>query len=118
MAIARSDLRDNGDMPTISSGFVHQAQLGDEVAQAAKSLASLDVRDVQFRLGTDSSGERAIFFGILLTPYGSQESRLAEGTGRVAATLFDKLQPYNRWGLQSYFNFTNDRAHYGENEWI
>lgn len=58
MAIARSDLRDNGDMPTISSGFVHQAQLRDEVAQAANSLASLDVRDVQFRLGTDSSGER------------------------------------------------------------
>jgi len=104
-------------MPTISRGFVHQGQLRDEVAQAAKALDPSEVRDVQFSLGTDSSGEPSIFFGILLTTYGSQESRLAEVTGRVATTLFDKIQPYNRWGLQPYFNFTSDQAHYGNTEW-
>jgi len=105
-------------MPTISRGFVDQGQLRDEVAQAARALEAGEVRDVQFSLGNDSSGEPAIFFGILLTPYGSQESRLAEVTGRVAAALFDRIQPYNRWGLQPYFNFTSDQAHYSENEWI
>jgi hypothetical protein len=104
-------------MPTISRGFVHQAQLRDEVAQAAKALDPSEVRDVQFSLGTDSSGEPSIFFEILLTTYGSKESRLAEVTGRVATTLFEKIQPYNRWGLQPYFNFTSDQAHYGNTEW-
>jgi hypothetical protein len=103
-------------VPTISRGFVQQGELRDEVAQAASALSRREVRDVQFNLGTDSSGEPAIFFGILLTSYGSEESRLAEITGRVAATLFDKLQPYNRWGLQPYFNFTSDQAHYGDSE--
>lgn len=105
-------------MPTISRGFVHQAQLRDEVDQAKRALDPREVRDVQFTLETDSSGEPAIFFSILLTPYGSKESRLAEVTGRVATTLFDTIQPYNRWGLQPYFNFTSDPAHYGDPEWM
>ena len=104
-------------MPTIARGFVHQVQLMDEFEQAKKALDPREVRDVQFILETDSSGEPAISFSILLTPYGSKESRLAEVTGRVAATLFDKIQPYNRWGLQPYFNFTSDPAHFGNPEW-
>ena len=114
--IARSESRDNGRMPTISRGFVHQGQLRDKVAQTARALNRREVRDVQFSLGTDSSGEPAIFFGILLTPYGSHESRLAEVTGRVTTMLFDEIQPYNLWGLQPYFNFTSDRANYGNTE--
>ena len=110
--------RDNGGMPMISRGFVHQVQLRQEVDQAKKALDRREVRDVQFTLETDSSGEPAIFFSILLTPYGSEESRLAEVTGRVATTLFDTIQPYNQWGLQSYFNFTSDPAHYGNPEWM
>ena len=105
-------------MPTISRGFVHQAQLRKEVAQAAKALDAREVRDVQFSLGTDSGGEPAIFFRILLTTHGSQESRLADVTGRVAAALFDIIQPYNRWGLQPYFSFTSDQTHYANPDWI
>ena len=103
-------------MPTISRGFVDQGQLKDEVARAARALDPGEVREVRFSLGTDSSGEPAIFFAILLTPYGSQEYRLAEVTGRVATTLFDNIQPYNQWGLQSYFDFTSDKAQYGNTE--
>jgi hypothetical protein len=102
----------------VSRGFVHQAQLRKEVAKAAKALDAREVRDVQFSLGTDSSGEPAIFFGILLTAYGSQESRLADVTGRVATTLFDTIQPYNRWGLQPYFSYTSDQTHYANPDWI
>lgn len=105
-------------MPTISRGFVHQAELRKEVAAATKALDAHEVLDVQFTLGTDSGGEPAIFFGILLTPYGSRESRLADVTGRVATALFDTLQPYNRWGLQAYFSFTSDRTHYANPDWI
>jgi hypothetical protein len=105
-------------MPTISRGFVHQGQLKNAVANAAKMLNSREVRDVQFTLGTDTSGEPSIFFGILLTPYASDESRLADVTGRVATVLFDQLQPYNQWGLQPYFNFTSDQALYNNPDWM
>src|SRR5258708_3386350 len=105
-------------MPTISRGFVQQAQLRDEVVQAKKVLDPREVRDVAFSLGTDCGGEPAVFFGILLTPRGSQESRLAEITGRVATTLFDRIQPYNRWGLQAYFSFTSDQTLYRNPDWM
>jgi len=55
----------------VPTGFVNQAELRDAVAQAAKALDSREVRDVRFTLGSDSDGEPSIFFGILLTPYGS-----------------------------------------------
>jgi hypothetical protein len=105
-------------MPVVARGFVDQAQLKKEVAEAAKTLSTREVRDVQFSLGTDSSGEPAIFFGILLTQYGSRESRLGDVTGRVATGIFDAIQPYNRWGLQPYFSFTSDPAHYASPDWI
>jgi len=63
------------------TGFVNQAALRDAVAQVTKALDSREVRDVRFTLGSDSSGEPSIFFGILLTPYASHHSRLADVTG-------------------------------------
>jgi hypothetical protein len=99
-------------------GFVNQTELEDAVAQAAQALDSREVRDVRFTLGSDSSGEPSIFFGILLTPYASQGSRLPEVTGRVSTALFDRLQPYNHWGLQAYFNFTSDQKHFRNPGWM
>jgi hypothetical protein len=102
----------------VSTGFVNQAELRDAVTQAAKALDSREVRDVRFTLGSDSSGEPSIFFGILLTSYASHYSRLPDVTARVAAVLFDQLQPYNHWGLQPYFNFTSDQAHFRNPGWM
>ena len=102
----------------VPTGFVNQAELRDAVAQAAKALDPREVRDVRFTLGSDSDGEPSIFFGILLTPYASHPSRLADVTGRVTTMLFDQLQPYNHWGLQSYFNFTSDQAHFRNPGWM
>jgi hypothetical protein len=100
------------------TGFVNQTQLRDAVAQAAETLDSREVKDVRFTLGSDADGEPSIFFGILLTPYSSHKSRLADVTGRVTTALFDRLQPYNHWGLQSYFNFTSDEAHFRDPGWM
>ena len=102
----------------VPTGFVNQAALSDAVAQAAQALDPREVRDIRFTLGSDSSGEPSIFFGILLTPYASHQSRLADVTGRVATALFDQLQPYNQWGLQPYFNFTSDQAHFRNPGWM
>jgi hypothetical protein len=102
----------------VPTGFVNQAELNEAVAHVAKALDSREVRDVRFTLGSDASGEPSIFFGILLTPYASHHSRLADVTGRVATVLFDQLQPYNQWGLQPYFNFTSDQAHFRNPGWM
>jgi hypothetical protein len=88
------------------------------VAEAAKTLDSREVRDVRFTLGPDADGEPSIFFGILLTPFGSHASRLADVTERVSTALFDQLQPYNHWGLQPYFNYTSDLAHFRNPGWM
>ena len=105
-------------MPLIPSGFVNQAQVNEAVSQAVGVLDRSEVDDVRFSLGTDANGEPSIFFGILLTPRASSPSRLAEVTGKVADALFEQLQPYNRWGLQPYFNFTSDRAHFRDPGWM
>lgn len=88
------------------------------MSEAAKLLDAREVRDVRFTLGPDADGEPSIFFGILLTPYAIQPSRFADVTERVATKLFDELQPFNRWGLQPYFNFTSDPAHFRKSGWM
>jgi hypothetical protein len=102
----------------VPTGSINQAQLGDAVVEAAKTLDPREVRDVRFTLGPDADGEPSIFFGILLTPYGSHASRLGDVTERVSTALFDQLQPYNRWGLQPYFNYTSDLAHFRNPGWM
>ena len=88
------------------------------MSEAAKLLDAREVRQVRFTLGPDADGEPSIFFGILLTPYATHPSRFANVTGRVTTTLFDELQPFNRWGLQPYFNFTSDPAHFKNPGWM
>jgi hypothetical protein len=96
----------------IPAGLVNQAQLEEAVAQAAKTLDPREVRDVRFSLGADADGEPSIFIGVLLTPQAAHASRLGDVTARVTTALADQLQPYNRWRLLPYFNFTSTRAHF------
>lgn len=102
----------------VRTGFVDQGHLGSAVAEAAKGLDAREVREVRYTLGADADGEPSIFFAVLLTPFAVHASRFADVTGRVATTLFDQLQPYNRWGLQPYFNFTSDPAHFRNPGWM
>jgi hypothetical protein len=102
----------------LPAGSIHQAQFSEAVLEAAKALDAKEVRHVKFTIGSNANGELSIFFGILLTAYAVHESRFADVTGRVASTLFDQLQPYNRWGLQPYFNFTSDYSHFRNPGWL
>jgi hypothetical protein len=47
----------------VPTGFVHQTQLANEIAKAIRKLPKEVVR-VNYNLGTDSTGEPAIFFRI------------------------------------------------------
>ena len=108
---------DNG-IVLLPTGLVHQSQLNKAVTQAKRRLDRKEVRDVRFILGRDVGGEPAIFFGILLTLPASHPSRIGDVTSRITTTLVDRLQPYNNWGLQPYFNFTSDQAHYENPDWM
>ena len=91
-------------MATVPAGFVHQGQLGREVAKAIRKLGK-DVVRVNYSLGEDSTGEPSIDFRIVLTDRASKENRLLAVTQRIVDTLFDELRPHENWGLLPYFSF-------------
>jgi len=88
----------------VPTGFVHQTHLADEITKAIRKLGREAVR-INYSLGTDSTGEPAIFFRVVLTDAASRESRLAEVTGRIATILSDEIRPHENWGLLPYFTF-------------
>jgi hypothetical protein len=48
-------------MPIIARGFLDERQLAEEVEQTARELDPKDVRDLQFRIGTDHDGDPSSF---------------------------------------------------------
>jgi hypothetical protein len=91
-------------MPMVPTGLVHQTHLANEIAKAVRKLGK-DAVGVNYSLGTDSTGEAAIFFRVVLTDASSQEDKLAEVTGRIATIFFDEIHPLENWGLFPYFSF-------------
>ena len=99
----------------VPTGFVHQAQLANEVASAIRKLGKEAVR-VNYSLGTDSTGEPSIFFRIVLTDAASREDKLADVTGRMATILFDEIRPQENWGLLPYFSFRSKSEQEEQND--
>lgn len=91
-------------MPLIPTGFVSRDQLEDAVSRATHKLGNEVVR-VRYNVGTDSGGDPAIYFRIVLPDSAIAEGTLADLTGRIADTLSDEVHPYENWGLIPYFNF-------------
>jgi excinuclease UvrABC ATPase subunit len=61
--------------------------------------------------GVSGSGKSILVNDTLFSSVVTQFKHASAGT-----THFDNIQPYNRWGLQSYFDFTSDQAQYGNTE--
>jgi hypothetical protein len=91
----------------VPTGFVNQTQLANAVDQAAKKLGP-EVLRVRHSVGTDTSGEPAIFFRIILADSSVHENTLADVTGNVSTILFEELRPYENWGLVPYFTFRSN----------
>ena len=98
---------DNESMAIVPSGLVHQAQLDADIERAIKKIGPEAVH-VSYRLDTDSTGEPSIFFRIVLAEGATGEDQLPEVTGRIAATLFDEIHPYENWGLIPYINYGSE----------
>ncbi len=92
-------------MPIVPIGFVNQTQLDREIEAAVAKLSNKDVVRVRHSFGSDSTGDPAVFFRIVLTDSASKADALAEVADRVSETLVDEVRPLENWGLIPYFNF-------------
>jgi hypothetical protein len=95
---------DNDGMPMVPTGIVRQSQLAGDIRKAIRKLGK-DVVRVNHSFGTDSTGDAAIFFRIVLTDAASREDKLASVTGRIMRILDEELRAQENWGLLTYFTF-------------
>jgi hypothetical protein len=102
----------------VRSGYVDQAQLDMEVANAIPKLGKEAVR-VRHSVGTDTSGEPSICFRIVLSDEAAREDILSDVTRRIRTILFEEIRPYENWGLIPYFSFRSksEQANRSEPEW-
>ena len=85
-------------------GHIDQQALAAEIAGAIQHLGPNVVR-VRYSFAEDSIGDPAIYFRIVLTDESSRATNLADVTGAIAGKMFQRLDPYERWGLSPYFRY-------------
>jgi hypothetical protein len=78
--------------------FVNQSQFKAAIARAAKRLAP-DVASIIPTLGDNSSGERAVFFMVILSDVANRREQLLNVTNQVSNTIFNGLEPLEQWGV-------------------
>ena len=88
----------------VPTAIAHQAQFEVTVAQAAQLLPSY-VLSVTPTLGSDWSGEPAVFFMVILSDTASRRDQLFKVTNEVSNAIVRQVQPLERWGVLPYFNF-------------
>lgn len=91
-------------MSTVPSAYVNRSQLTKVVERAIRKVGK-DAVQVNYNFDTDSTGDPALFFRIVLTDAASREDRLRESTERIESVLWDEIQPIENWGLFAYFNY-------------
>ncbi|MGO4882892.1 MAG: hypothetical protein ACLP59_19035 [Bryobacteraceae bacterium] len=99
------------------SATLQESDIDKAVKAAAKKLAP-DVQWIRYDVTTDWSGDRAIFFRIMLSDEASRETRLAKITKRVEALLSEKLH-LDDSDLLSYFSYRSrsEQAMLKESAW-
>jgi len=96
--------RDNG-VVQLPTAFVQQARFQTAVSRAAQRLAPHGVVQIIPTLGEDWSGEPAVFFMVILTDAASRRDRLLNISNEVSQTIYQQVQPLEKWGVLPYFNF-------------
>jgi hypothetical protein len=93
--------------------------LDQEIKSAIKKLGP-EVVHVAYRLGTDSTGDRSIFFRVTLTDAAAREDTLADTTRRISTLLLGEIKPIEDWELNPYFNFRSQAEQEArpDSEWM
>jgi len=85
------------------SAVLKESDIDKAVREVAKELAP-DVQWIRYEIGLDWSGDRAIYFRVVLSNDASREARLAKVTRRIESLLSEKLN-LDESDLLSYFNY-------------
>ena len=98
----------------VARGYVSQEQIAAEIERARQKLGPEVVR-LTHSVGPDHDDEPAIHIRIVLTDAASVESTLADVTGKITATLFDEVRPYES-GMRMYFSFRSQSEQANRND--
>jgi len=89
----------------VPTGFINQTEVEKAVDEFIKTLGPEVVR-VRYNIGTDSTGDTALFFRVVLADSVAVDRKtFVDTAARVRATFRKELQPLENWGLFPYFNF-------------
>lgn len=88
----------------VPRGVAQPGQLAAAIADIERMLGANVVR-LRYAIGTNWSGEPAIYFRILLSDPASRRDRLHGVASRAEAVIQEQLDPLNSWGLVPYYNF-------------
>src|SRR6266568_2539191 len=92
-------------MPMVPAGVVRQAEIAESVANVERLLAP-DVVRIRYEIGTDWSGDWAIYFRVVLSDEAGKK-RLREVAKRVVRSLADHLD-FLTLGLFPYHSFRSE----------
>src|SRR5438445_424421 len=82
--------------------FVNEQQVDKTITKFVPQLGR-DVVRVRHEISTDWTGDPAIFFRVVLTDQAAaNEDRRQKVTTRIRAAVWDKLKPFERWGLYPF----------------
>lgn len=90
--------------------FAQQARFEAAVARAARRLAPRVVSIIP-TLGSDWTGDPAVFFMVILTDAASRRDQLLNVSRQVQQTIVQEVQPLEQWGVLPYFNFRSQSEH-------
>jgi hypothetical protein len=104
-------------MPYLPTGFVTQEEMDAEVGHAIRKLGPEVVR-VRYQLTSDTAGDPAIYFRVVLADWAVQEETLADVTGKIARILIDESHAYDK-GLVPHLKFraASEQTNRHEPEW-
>ena len=63
---------------------------------------------MKYNTGTDTGGDPAIYFRIVLTDAAARREILGDSAHHIKSFLIDQLYPYSRWGLIPYLTFRSE----------
>lgn len=90
----------------VPAGVLKQTEIARRVASVEREMAP-DVVRIRHNIGSDWSGDDAIFFRIVLSDRASGDDRLPGVSDRVSSRLSDELN-LDDTGLLPYFSFRSE----------
>ena len=97
-------------MATFPKSIVTEEQLAEAVENAVRRL-SPDVIRIRYNFGTDTIGDEAIFFRIVLSADAAERSRRLrnrEVGRRVEEVLYEETRPHDNWGFLPHYSYRSE----------